>query len=143
MGALGVVLDTNVYVSALGFGGRPLEALLRTFEEDVRLVASEETLSELDRVMSYDRLPFSEADRTQLLAILRAEAALVDPDPTVDVARDSDDDVFVEVALEADADLLVSGDEDLLEIGSHRGVEVVSPAAFLDRLDEESRSPTE
>lgn len=53
MGALGVVLDTNVLVSALGFGGPPLDVVLETFDEGVRLVASEETLGELERVMDY------------------------------------------------------------------------------------------
>lgn len=51
MGPIGVVLDTNVIVSALGFGGPPLEALLRSLEDDVRLLASEDTLGELERVV--------------------------------------------------------------------------------------------
>jgi predicted nucleic acid-binding protein len=65
MGTLGVVLDTNVLVSALGFGGPPLEVLLRTFDDEVRLLASEATLDELERVMHYDRLPFTATDRVQ------------------------------------------------------------------------------
>jgi putative PIN family toxin of toxin-antitoxin system len=121
MGTVGVVLDTNVLVSALGFGGPPLDALLRTFDDDVRLLASEETLDELERVMTYDRLPFTDADRTQYSAILRREADVVRPDEVVEVVRDSDDDKFLEVALAGDADYVVSGDRDLLALGSYRG----------------------
>lgn len=134
MGAVGVVLDTNVLVSALGFGGPPLEALLRTFDDDVRLLASDGTLGELERVMKYDRLPFTGADRTEYLAILRREAAVVQPDVDVDVVRDPDDDKFLEVALAGDADYVVSGDQDLLGLETYRGVDVVTPDEFVERV---------
>ncbi|WP_049935890.1 putative toxin-antitoxin system toxin component, PIN family [Haloplanus natans] len=131
MGTLGVVLDTNVLVSVLGFGGSPLDVLLRTFDDEVRLLASEATLDELERVMHYDRLPFTEADRVQYLAILRREVDILDPDNSVEVARDSDDDKFLDVALEGDADYLVSGDDDLLSLDSYEGIAVVTPDEFL------------
>jgi putative PIN family toxin of toxin-antitoxin system len=132
MGTVGVVLDTNVLVSALGFGGSPLDALLRTFDDDVRLLASEETLDELDRVMTYDRLPFTDGDRTQFLAILRREADIVPPDESIDTVRDPDDDKFLEVALAGGADYVVSGDRDLLDLGSYGGIEIVRPDEFLE-----------
>lgn len=131
MGALGVVLDTNVLVSALGFGGPPLDVLLRTFDDDIRLLASEETLAELERVMTYDRLPFTAGDRTQYLAILRREADVVQPEAVVDVVRDSDDDKFLEVAIAGDADYVVSGDRDLLDLESFREIDIVTPDEFI------------
>lgn len=132
MGTVGVVLDTNVVVSGLGFGGRPLEALLRTLEDDVRLLASQETMDELDRVLSYDRLPVTEVERRRLLAILRREAEFVDPGHTLEVARDSDDDKFLEVGSRGGAEYVVSGDDDLLCIGSYRDIRIVTPAEFLE-----------
>ncbi|MFB6073945.1 MAG: putative toxin-antitoxin system toxin component, PIN family [Haloarculaceae archaeon] len=135
MGTLGVVLDTNVLVSALGFGGRPLDALLRTFDDDVRMLASEATLAELERVMHYDRLPFTEADRVQYLAILRRESTIVEPDESVGVVRDADDDKFLDVALESDVDYLVSGDDDLLALDSYEGITIVTPSEFLARVE--------
>lgn len=74
MGTIRVVFDTNVVVSALGFGGRPLEALLRAFDEDVQLIASDETLRELERVLSYDHLPFTETEQSRYPSILRLES---------------------------------------------------------------------
>lgn len=135
MGTFGVVLDTNVLVSALGFGGPPLDALLRTFDDDVRLLASEETLHELERVMTYDHLPFADADRTQYLAILRRETDVVQPDDVVDIVRDPDDDKFLEVALAGDADFVVSGDRDLLGLESYRDIDVITPDEFVERLE--------
>lgn len=135
MGTLGVVLDTNVLVSALGFGGPPLDVLFRTFDDEVRLLASVATLDELERVMHYDRLPFTQTDRVQYLAILRREADIIEPHNSVEVARDSDDDKFLGVALDGGADYLVSGDDDLLSLDSYEGTAIVTPDEFLTRIE--------
>jgi len=131
MGTLGVVLDTNVLVSALGFGGPPLDVLLRMFDDEIRLLASEATLNELERVMHYDRLPFTETDKVQYLAILRREVDIIEPKDSVDVSRDSDDNKFLDVALEGGADYLVSGDDDLLALDSYGDIAIVTPDEFL------------
>ena len=139
MGTVTVVFDTNVLVSALGFGVTPLQAVLRAFDDDVQLVVSEPTLTELERVMTYERLPFSPVDRRQYLSILRTEGELVRPEIELDVIdNDPDDNRFLECAVEADADYLVSGDEQHVQpIGEYRGIQVVSPREFL-RLSDES-----
>ena len=137
MGATRVVFDTNVLVSALGFGGPPLAALLRVFDADVQLLASRETLDELDRVMRYDRLPFTVSERKQYLRILRDEVELIRPDADIDaVARDPDDNMFLECAVDGEAQHLVSGDDHLRDLGSFRDVRILSPAAFLVEVDD-------
>ncbi|PSQ33560.1 putative toxin-antitoxin system toxin component, PIN family [Halobacteriales archaeon SW_10_68_16] len=137
MGATRVVFDTNVLVSALGFGGPPLAALLRVFDADVQLLASRETLDELDRVMRYDRLPFTVSERKQYLRILRDEVELIRPDADIDaVARDPDDNMFLECAVDGEAQYLVSGDDHLRDLGSFRDVRILSPAAFLVEVDD-------
>ena len=139
MGPVGVVFDTNVLVSALGFGGTPLEALIRAFEDDVQLVVASETLAELDRVMQYDRLPFTGGERKQYLEILRNEAEVVTELPELAVVeRDPDDDMFLACAVGGNCQYVVSGDDHLLALKSFRGVEIVSPASFLDRVDDRS-----
>jgi len=139
MGPVRVVFDTNVLVSALGFGGTPLEALIRAFEDDVQLVVASETLAELDRVMQYDRLPFTGGKRKQYLEILRNEAEVVTELPELAVVeRDPDDDMFLACAVGGNCQYVVSGDDHLLALKSFRGVEIVSPASFLDRVDDRS-----
>lgn len=136
MGQIGVVVDTNVLVSALGFGGTPLEALLRTFDDDIQLLVSEATLSELDRVLGYDRLPFTDDLRIGYVSILAREGALVIPETEIHAVKpDPDDNRFLECAVAGDARFVVSGDDHLLDLGSFRGIEVVTPATFLRRLD--------
>lgn len=137
MGTVTVVFDTNVLVSALGFGGTPLRAVLRAFDDDVQLVVSEATLTELERVMTYEHLPFSPADRHQYLSILRTEGELITPEIELDVIDDDpDDNRFLECAVEADADYLVSGDKQHVQpIEEYRGIQIVSPREFLRLSD--------
>lgn len=75
MGTIEVVVDTNVLVSALGFGGTPLHALLRTFEDDATLLASEDTLDEFERVLGYDHLAFTEREQERYPAIVEIVTA--------------------------------------------------------------------
>lgn len=135
MGSLPVVFDTNVLISAIGFGGTPLEALLRAFDDDVAILASGETLDELDRVMGYEHLPFTDDEREQYLAVLSDEIELVTPEPGIEVVeRDPDDDAFLACAVAGDAAYVVSGDDHLLELGSYRGIGVVTPAEFVRQM---------
>jgi len=132
-----VVFDTNVLVSAFGFGGKPLECLLLSVvENDIEIAVSEETLSELRRVMEYEHLPFTDEEKRRYPEILEDLAVVGEPGIEVDEVRDEDDDIFLECALEADADYIVSGDDDLLELEEFRGVSIVTPEEFLGQIDE-------
>jgi uncharacterized protein len=60
---------------------------------------------------------------------------LVDPKPPFpQVSRDPNDDLIVATAIAAKADHLVTGDNDLLTLGEHQGVRIVTPRQFLDEL---------
>jgi len=132
MGTVTVVFDTNVLVSALGFGGKPLEVLVHALDDPkTGIAASEPTLAELGRVMEYDRLPFTERDRELFLTILRREFEIVATAQSVDlIERDPDDNAFLECATASNADFLISGDDHLLDLGAFRGTDIVSPAEF-------------
>ena len=134
MGTVGVVFDTNVLVSAIGFGGKPWECLVVAFMGEVEMVTAEAAIDEFERVLGYDRLPFTETEHDRYPALIRDEATLVDPGQSVEVIEDDpDDDLFLEIALEADAEYIVSGDPHLTALGAFRGVDIVRPAAFLER----------
>lgn len=140
MGQIRVVFDTNVIVSAIGFGGRPLDALLQAFDQNVQLVASEGTLAELERVFAYEHLPFTTYEQVQYPAIIRLEAAVVEPNMSLDVVRDSDDDKFIECAVAGDADYIVSGDKDLREVESYHNIEIITAAEFLSLFEQDGDS---
>lgn len=134
MGTISVVYDTNVLVSGIGFGGKPWECLLLSFVGDLEMVASEETFAEFERVLEYDHLPFTAREQERFPKLLRKEATIVHPETAVaEIDEDPDDDMFLECAVEADADFLLSGNDHVLDVEQFRGTEIVSPAAFLER----------
>jgi len=137
MGSLRVIFDTNVLVSAIGFGGKPWDCLVVAFVGDVEMVTADAAVAEFERVLGYDRLPFTEAEREQYPTLIREEATVVDPTQSVQVIDDDpDDDLFLEIALEAEAEYIVSGDPHLTGLGAFRDIEIVSPTAFLEQSSE-------
>jgi len=133
MGKIRVVLDTNVLVSALGYDGKPEECLLTAMDEAVP-VTSEDILDEVDRVMRYDNIPIEPSERRTFLRVLRGVSEVVNPDKSLDIVEDSDDNKFLEAAVDGEADYIISGDDDLLRVGEFHGAEVLSPAEFLETV---------
>lgn len=67
-------------------------------------------------------------------ADVRAVAIIVEPAHRLDVSRDADDNRVLEAAVAGSADYIVTGDRDLLELGSHAGIRIVTPADFVKLL---------
>lgn len=133
MGSLSVVYDTNVIISAIGWGGKPWECLLLSFIHDVEMVTSKKALKEVERVMGYPHLPFTDEEQQRYPEFIRYEATLVDPVETIEkIEDDPDDDKFIEIAVEAEADYIISGDPHLTDLGTFRGIDILSPDVFLN-----------
>jgi uncharacterized protein len=132
-----VVLDTNVLVSALIFpGGLPEQIYGLALEGEIDLVTSSPLLVELARVLAVKfGWARSRIDRA-LTQVLRV-ADLVDPTATINEVRaDPADNRVLEAAAEGKADVIVSGDRDLLRLKAWRSISIESSAAFTARLGE-------
>lgn len=127
-----VVLDTNVFISALGWDGKPEACLEMVLEEDVEGYISPPIVDELRRVMDYPRFDFVRVEKETFLEVVLASFHVVDPEVDMNVVTDDpDDDMFVECAVAAGAGYIVSGDEHLQELDTVRDIDVVSPGEFL------------
>jgi putative PIN family toxin of toxin-antitoxin system len=130
-----IVVDTNVFVSRLlRFDSVPGRAVKRAIHEAVVLV-SQATLSELADVLAqskFDRYVTIEL-RLQFIRLIAQIAEVVPIIHPIRECRDPKDDKFLEVALNGRADLIVTGDADLLEMHPWRGIAVLAPANYLRR----------
>jgi len=133
-----VVIDTNIIVSALIFGGRV--ARLRSAWQDNLFVpmVSKVTMTELLRVLAYPKFRLTLADREDLLAdyILFCETVVL-PDvlPAVPDCRDRFDVPFLVLAIVGRADYLVTGDRDLLCLKDEFSCSIVTVDEFLAILE--------
>ncbi len=134
------VLDTNIFVSAvLTPDGPPAQILVRWEEHRFVLLLSRLLLEEIDEVLRYPRVRrrhgWSEEEINGFVGRLEEMAAITASQVKVTaVPEDPDDDPLVACALEGKADFLVSGDQHLLGLGSYAGIQIVTPAAFLEWL---------
>lgn len=129
-----VVIDSNVWISGLVFGGNP-EKVIRLFTEGhILLITSEELLSELRRKIS-QRFPLFAPNLALLEASIREYAIMVRLGTLpITVSRDTDDNKFIETALAGNAEYIISGDEDLLVLKSYKDIRIVKPAEFLNLI---------
>ena len=134
------VLDANVWVSALLWGGKPAEIIKASEQRKVRLFASEEIVREISQVLNYPKLrkvyEAEEMNHEELIEAVLKVVQFVQVTRRVKVVLEHPaDDKFLECALEAKADYVVSGDKHLLKVGNYEKIQVVSVRDFLGVLE--------
>jgi uncharacterized protein len=128
-----IVFDASALVSAaLKMDSVPERALLGAEEVDVFALSP---TVEREIVEVFNRAKFAQAIRQErreyLLGILGDEAVWFEPAVRVVDCRDPKDDKYLELALAAGAEIIVSGDDDLLVLHPWRGVRILRPAEYL------------
>ena len=128
------VFDTNVIVSALLFKKSVVRESLDKARTAGIILLSLDVIEELHNVLSrpaFDRY-IEEEDRLKFLALLIKEAAIVEIAERLRECRDPKDDKFLELAINGNATLIVSGDKDLQVLHPFRNIPILSPREFLD-----------
>jgi len=126
-----VVIDTNIWISYL------LGSLLQGMDEkilskEIKVVVSDEMLKEISEVSSRPKFKniFTAKRIKELFSLLDSYAVVVSPSQKVNVCRDGKDNFLLEVAIEGEADYLVTGDEDLLVLDPFHNTKIVKPKDF-------------
>jgi putative PIN family toxin of toxin-antitoxin system len=126
-----VVLDANIWVSALQFGGTPLRVVAHALEHNTIVCCSwieQEIAVTLD-----EKFGRAQEETYSLLRDYLSSHLNVSFTPSLQGAcRDPKDDVVLECALLGDADLLVSGDRDLLTLGNFRTIRILTARAYME-----------
>lgn len=132
---LRVAPDTNIYVSALNFGGVP-ERFLRVAEAGIiQLVTSDAILTELTNVLRGEKFLWPEEEIGKALRQLARFTELVRPTHPLNVIQeDPADNRIVECAEAGSVDYIVSGDRHLLRLKQHGDSPILKVADFMRRL---------
>jgi uncharacterized protein len=128
-----VVLDTNVLVSALLFGGKLNRLVARWKSGDIAPVFSRATFDEFRRVLTYPRFSLTESEIRFLIEdeVLPYFDVVESCENIQGVCRDPWDDIFLSCAVTGGVDAIVSGDKDLLDMGCFREIPIISVRDFL------------
>ena len=132
-----VVLDSNVIIAAYAAHGL-CHSLFELCLADHTVVISQDILDEVgDKLRNKIKVPSKVVE--EIIAFLKKNAVLEQP-PSIDPksCRDPDDAKILSLAVSAQCQCLVSGDQDLLALGSFRGVPILSPRQFYDKLRQAS-----
>jgi len=129
-----LVFDANVIVSALLL---PRSVPRQAFDKASKLgkiLASAETLRELDEVLRRPHLDryLKEEERLRFLAVFMGDVEIVTVAASVSDCRDQKDNRYLDLAISGSAACIVTGDGDLLDMNPYRGISIINPRAFLD-----------
>jgi uncharacterized protein len=129
-----LVLDTNVLVSAALRFGLPHQVLLKARSEGI-LLASEEILAELHEVLLRPKFDtyIERAIREGIVVEYARNCTVISIPSPIRICRDPRDDKFLEVAVHGRADVIVTGDRDLLALHPFLGIDILTPADYLKR----------
>lgn len=127
-----VVFDTNIFVSAFALpGSRADTALKRVIDDIDQLVVSKAIIDELLTVLA--RKFSRDADELAHVAVFLSDLArVVRPRGRIDVLQDEADNRILECARTGKADLIVTGDKDMLEFGHYREIKIISLRDYLE-----------
>ena len=136
---LRIVLDTNIVISGLIWRGAPHQVVLALADDKLAAYTSYSMVSELTRKLLGSKLGRELIKRDisaqQLVMSYTALCEVVSPALlTQPICRDPDDDAVLACAKAANADLIVSGDQDLLVLEAFEGIQIVTAAQALERL---------
>lgn len=127
-----VVLDTNVLLSALIFGGKPRQVVELLARDLIQAVTSEAILTEMRRTVARKFPDFTD-DLARMELLLEEDAETVKlGGVTVAVCRDPDDNRVLETAVIGDCGYIISGDKDLLPLKKYQTIRILKPADFLE-----------
>lgn len=129
-----IILDTNILISALGFGGKPREILRLVLDKKLKASSSTTLLAELEDIIS-KKFPKLATDFEKINKQLRKKFKIVRPKVSINILQDEPDNRLLEAALEGNCQYIITGDKELLELRSFKGIRIMTADEFLNIIE--------
>ena len=128
-----MAIDSNVFVSALLFGGKPSACLKLVYEQEIIGITSDPVISEtLDVLAKKFKFAIGQLEETRKL--IEKNFIKVYPSITLNVSRDPDDNRILEAALAGKCEFIITGDTDLMTLKKFKSILILTPSDFLKLL---------
>jgi putative PIN family toxin of toxin-antitoxin system len=128
-----IVLDTNVFISGIFFGGQPSQILKSWRQAKIQIVLTEKILEEYKRVGEELSTKYPSIDIEPIIELFIIFGELVETKGISEtICEDPDDNKFIECAIASQSKLIVSGDKHLLNISGYKDIEVLKPHKFVE-----------
>jgi putative PIN family toxin of toxin-antitoxin system len=127
-----LVIDTNVIISGLFYGGLPNMLLELVVKNKVKHIASEEIIDEYRKLVKRISAKIGISEKITALDYLIPRVEIINPTTKIDICRDFDDNKFINCAIDGKCKYIISGDNDLLVIRRVANVEIVTVKEFLE-----------
>jgi putative PIN family toxin of toxin-antitoxin system len=129
-----VVIDTNIYISAIFWGGKPREVIDLGRDKKILIFASLDIKNEIaEKLKTKFKLDDEEVNRI-LLDFSTFTIPVKVTKRVQAVPNDPEDDKFIECAISCNADYIVSGDRHLLSLKEYVGIRILKASEFLSNL---------
>ena len=128
-----IVVDTNVLISGVFFGGFPRKILSSIVNGQITACATSEIINEYEEIVQemIDRKQ-GRINRAILIPLIKT-MEIIEPSSHIAICRDPDDDKFLECAKDSHALYIVSGDKDLLVIEKYESIQIVTAKDFCEK----------
>lgn len=128
-----IVVDTNVVISGVFFGGNPRQIVEAIVDGNISAYATTEIVDEYMGIIESMIERKQGRLRQSILSPFFSSLKMIESKTVVGISRDPDDDKFIECAIDAEALYIVSGDNDLLDIGQYEGIQIITAKEFCDK----------
>jgi putative PIN family toxin of toxin-antitoxin system len=126
-----IVVDTNVLISGIHWGGIPAEILMACISDRIKVICSAEIIQEYREVLQRMNSELSLAESDKILSSLIGQSEIVQPKHWFKIVlEDPEDDKFIDCAFHAQAKTIISGDKHLLRLKKFGSIRIMSPAEF-------------
>jgi uncharacterized protein len=137
-----IILDTNIYFSALGFGNKLLKLVNNCVENNkIEIYFSKETMDELENKLNghkFSKIALGKITKQEInnfILTMTEVSNFAKPIKKFDICRDTKDNMILDLAFEIQADYIISGDEDLLTLNPFEGIKIVKPSEFMKVIE--------
>lgn len=132
--AFRVVIDTNILISAIVYGGIPKQILALVIDEYIVSITTRVLMAELIDVLS-KKFHFTSRKLADAESLMQDSFLILQPEKTISLLDDDDDNRVLEAADAGACGYIVTGDSDLLRLKEYKGISIVTAAEFLKVID--------